>query len=193
MKVGILALQGDYKLHKNALKKIDIQCIYVRTYKDLLKTDCLILPGGESTTISLFLKKYDLVKSLKDYSKDNSLFGVCAGSIIMSMNSNDERVVNIKIINMETKRNSWGRQIDSFSDEIDLVTKIFNKKKYNGTFIRAPKFVNIDKSCEILATYKGSPVLVRNHRHLVSSFHPELDNDLLLYKYYMKMVYGKKI
>ena len=94
---------------------------------------------------------------------------------------------------METKRNSWGRQIDSFSDEIDLATKTFNNKKYNGTFIRAPKFINIDKSCEILATYKGSPVLVRNHRHLVSSFHPELDNNLLLYKYYMKMVYGKKV
>ena len=92
MKIGILAIQGDFALHKIALDKLSVESLYVRNIKDLIKSDALILPGGESTTISLLFNKYNLFDSIKDFAKDKSIFGTCAGAILMSCNSNDLRI-----------------------------------------------------------------------------------------------------
>ena len=189
MKVGILAIQGDFSLHKESLNKIGIESLYVRTAVDLKKCDCLILPGGESTTMSLLLSRYDLDISILDFSIDHSIFGICAGSILMSEKSHDSRINNLNLIKMDSLRNAWGSQIDSFSDYINLKNHL-NIRKFHATFIRAPKFTNIDSSCEILATYNSEPVLVKNKKHFAASFHPEMVNDTRIFEYFLNFING---
>lgn len=189
MKVGILAIQGDFSLHKESLDKLDTESIYVRSSDDLKKCDSLILPGGESTTMSLLLSRYKLNTSIYDFSTDHTIFGVCAGSILMSKKSYDLRVENLNLIKMDSLRNAWGNQIDSFSDFIDL-NKSLNIDRFNATFIRAPKFKNLDSSCEILATYKSEPVLIKNKMHFAASFHPEIGNDTRIFEYFLKFING---
>ena len=188
MKVGILAIQGDFELHKIALDKLSVNSLYVRNEKELNNCDALILPGGESTTMSLLLNKYNLFNSVKKFAQKKNLFGTCAGAILMSSNSKDSRVKNLKIIDIQTCRNAWGAQIDSFSDNIELNENLFFTKKYYATFIRGPKFSNVRKTCNIIGSYHGNPVLVRNEKHLASSFHPEIGEDLCIYKYFIKMI-----
>ena len=190
MKVGILAIQGDYSLHKNILDYLSVSNLYVKTKDELNQCRALIVPGGESTTISLLLDKFDLFDSIVTFSKEYSLFGTCAGSILMSKNSNGSRIKNINCIDLDTLRNSWGKQVDSFSDYVEFSSSIniCKNKKIYSTFIRAPRFSNISKSCTILGKYKGEPVLVRNKKHLVSSFHPELDDSYCIYEYFLEMI-----
>ena len=189
MKVGILAIQGDFSLHKESLDKLGAESIYVRSTGDLKKCSSLILPGGESTTMSLLLSKYKLNKSICDFSADHSIFGICAGSILMSKKSYDSRIENLDIIKMDSLRNAWGNQIDSFSDYIDLNSDL-NINKFNATFIRAPKFKNIDSSCEVLATYNSEPVLLKNKMHFAASFHPEIGNDTRIFEYFLNFTNG---
>lgn len=186
MKIGILALQGDFYLHKIALQELNVESIYVKTLDDLFLCDSLIIPGGESTTISILLEKFSLTKPILDFSRNHTIFGTCAGSIIMSKNTNDKKIINLGLIDVDTSRNSWGSQIDSFSDYINIYN--FNVDKCNATFIRAPKFINISDDCTILGKYNDEPVLIRNNKHLVSSFHPEIEPNLDIYKYYLNMI-----
>ena len=189
MKVGILAIQGDFSLHKKSLDKLGAESIYVRSTYDLKKCSSLILPGGESTTMSLLLSRYKLDKSIYDFSIDHSIFGICAGSILMSKKSYDSRIKNLDIIKMDSLRNAWGNQIHSFSDYIDLNSDL-NINEFNATFIRAPKFKNIDSSCEVLATYNSEPVLIKNKRHFAASFHPEIGNDTRIFEYFLNFING---
>ena len=188
MKIGILAIQGDFNLQKEALNKLHIDSVYVKTTKDLMNCNAMIIPGGESTTISLLIDKLKLRKSILDFSKDHSLFGICAGSILMSSSSIDTKVNNLSIINVETQRNSWGSQINSFSDYVNLKGDLLSSKLFLGTFIRAPKFRNISSENSILGWFNKEAVLIRNKKHLVSSFHPEIGKDLRIFEYFIKMI-----
>ena len=185
MKVGILAIQGDFCLHKKSFDIIGVEALFVRKLSDFKKIDCLIIPGGESTAMSLLLTKYKLDKAIYNFSLDHCIFGICAGSILISKNSNDKRIKNLNIMKFDSVRNAWGNQIDSFSDYI-AIDKSLNINKFHTTFIRAPKFSNLDSSCEVLATYNSEPVLIRNKRHLAASFHPEMGNDTRLLEYFLK-------
>ena len=189
MKVGILAIQGDFSLHRKSFDDLGVESIYVRSSSDLKKCNSLILPGGESTTMSLLLSRYKLDKSICDFSTDHSIFGICAGSILMSKKSYDSRIENLDIIKMDSLRNAWGNQIDSFSDYIDFKSSL-NIDKFNATFIRAPKFKNIDSSCEVLATYNSEPVLLKNKIHFAASFHPEIGNDTRIFEYFLNFING---
>jgi 5'-phosphate synthase pdxT subunit len=188
LKVGILAIQGDFNLQKEALNKLHIESVYVKTSKDLMNCNAMIIPGGESTTISLLIDKLKLRKSILDFSKDHSLFGICAGSILMSSSSTDNKVNNLSIINLDTRRNSWGSQINSFSDYIDLKGDLLSSKLFLGAFIRAPKFRNISSENSILGYFNKEAVLIRNKKHLVSSFHPEIGEDLRIFEYFIEMI-----
>lgn len=187
MKIGILALQGDYLLHKTSLDKLDIEGLYIKNSTDLLNCDSLIIPGGESTTMSILIQTFELYDSIKDFSLDHTVFGTCAGAILMSKSSEDSRISNLNCINISTKRNSWGTQVDSFKDKIDL-TNEFSVSNISTTFIRAPKFYNISNDCSIIGKYNNQPVLIRNDKHIVSSFHPEIDINMPIYEYYLKMI-----
>ncbi len=188
MKVGILAIQGDFELHKIALNKLSVESLYVRNVSDLLESDALIFPGGESTTISLLLNKYNLFNSIKDFAKDRSVFGTCAGAILMSRNSNDSRIKNFGFLDVCSYRNAWGSQIDSFSDYINLIDDKLFSKEYYATFIRGPKFFDINNACSVLGYHNSDPVLIRNKIHLLSSFHPEINDDLCVYEYFLTMI-----
>ena len=107
----------------------------------------------------------------------------------MSKKSYDSRIENLNIIKMDSLRNAWGNQIDSFSDYIDFKSSL-NIDKFNATFIRAPKFKNIDSSCEVLATYNSEPVLLKNKMHFAASFHPEIGNDTRIFEYFLNFING---
>lgn len=188
MKVGILAIQGDFSLQRNAISQLNVDTKYVRTSEDLVTCDALIIPGGESTTISLLIDKFNLRKSILEFSNNHNVFGICAGSIVMSKSSLDSRVKNLSLINIETLRNSWGSQINSFTDYITLKKDFKSNKQFLGTFIRAPKFRKISSTNLVLAYFNEEPVLVRNKKHLVSSFHPEIGNDLRVFEYFINMI-----
>ena len=193
MKIGILAIQGDFYLHKESFNKLNIDTLYVKNSNHLLKCDALVIPGGESTTMSLLFDKYSLFSDIKKFSQTRSLFGTCAGSILMSTKTNDKRIKNLKCLNLTVKRNAWGSQIHSFSDKIifNSSLKINLKKDYFATFIRAPKFYDFGSNCTVLGKYNNEPVLIRNNMHIISSFHPEMHNkNLAVYKYYLNMING---
>ena len=188
MKIGILAIQGDFHLHKIALDKLSIDSLYIKEADDLDAIDALVLPGGESTTISKLLNHYDLFNPIKEFAKKKSVFGTCAGAILMSKDSKDSRVNNLNFLDVSSSRNAWGSQIDSFSDYINLIDEPLFNKKYYATFIRGPKFSNLNDTCTVLGFYNSEPVLIRNKKHLMSSFHPEVSDDLCIYKYFFKII-----
>ena len=188
MTIGILSFQGDYALHKKALDCLGIKNILVNSISSLLKTDALIIPGGESTVFSKFLQFTKLDISIKKYSLTKNIFGTCAGSIIMSKECDDRKVTNLNILDIKTSRNKWGRQIDSFEATINI--NLCNKVKYLAKFIRAPKIKVLSKNITVLSNYGNEPVLVRNKLHLASTFHPEMNNNLDIHKYFIGMING---
>ena len=184
MLVGVLALQGDFSKHANILNLMNVENIYVNSKTELFKCDALIIPGGESTTMSKLINKCSLEFALKDFSLKNNIFGTCAGGIIMSKNSFDERVYNINCIDVEVERNAWGTQINSFIDDVYFSP---SKRKISGIFIRAPKIGNYNQ-CQLIGSCNQEPVIIRNSMHLISTFHPELTKDLTLHKYFIDMI-----
>ena len=115
MLIGILAFQGDYYLHNKMFNLLDVNTLYVNDVISLNRTDALVIPGGESSVISKFLKKNNLDKEIIQYSKTKNIFGTCAGAIIMSSLCDDRKVSKLGILNIKSLRNKWGRQIDSYS------------------------------------------------------------------------------
>ena len=185
MLVGILALQGDYSLHAKILTENCIDNILVKEPYQLDLIDGLIIPGGESTVILKLIDKFNFIKKLSKFAIEKNIYGTCAGAIIMS-NRTDDKMKTLNIINIESTRNYFGRQINSFTKKIDL---LFTEKKFEAHFIRAPKFTCNDlSSVTILAKFKNQPVLLRNQKHLVSSFHPEMTNDFRVHNYFINMI-----
>ena len=190
MIIGILALQGNFKKHFDSFYKLNVKSIYVRTLEDLMKSDALVIPGGESTTITKLLKKNSLIKPLAEYSKIKNIFGTCAGSILMCNDINDKTIENIGCINVKIKRNAWGSQIHSFNNNI-IIKNGSENYNYPGIFIRAPKIISYDNTCQLLGSIDNdkTPVLLRNKLHLIGTFHPELTDDLSIHKYFIKMIH----
>ena len=188
MLIGILSLQGDYSLHANLLNQMDIDYIFVNDVDKLNLTQGLIIPGGESTVISKLLIKTGLYDAIKIYSKTKNIFGTCAGAVLMSKICIDNKVEQLDVIGIESFRNSWGSQIHSFHDYISLN---FSEVNCSASFIRAPKIKVIDDNVVVLAVYKNEPVLVRNDNHLACTFHPEVNNDSIVHKYFLDMINEK--
>ena len=179
MKIGVLALQGDFFRHEQVLSSLGLQSIKVRYENDLSLIDGLIIPGGESTTMTKLLERKNLFFSLKEFSKTHPIMGTCAGLILMSKSCGDHRIKSLGIMDIEVKRNAFGRQIHSFSHQIDMTT--LNRVLY-GTFIRAPKITYVGPKVEVIATFKNEPVAIRNGIHLGLTFHPELNDEPFFHK-----------
>ena len=188
MLIGILSLQGDYSLHANILNQMNVDYIFVNDIDKLNLTDGLIIPGGESTVISKLLIKTGLDNAIKLYSKNKNIFGTCAGAVLMSKICIDDKVDQLNVIGIESFRNSWGSQIYSFHDYVNLN---FSDSNCSASFIRAPKIKVVDDNITVLATYENEPVLVRNDNHLACTFHPEVNNDSIVHKYFLDMVNEK--
>ena len=173
--VGVLALQGDFAEHLVALRKLKIPSLEVRTVEEIKKTAGLIIPGGESTTIGKLLHSTGLDLWLQQHVKTGyAVYGTCAGAILLAQ---------LDLIDIQVKRNAYGRQLDSFDEPIQ--SKTFPKLR--GVFIRAPIFTAIGKNVTVLATHNKQPVLVQQGKILAGSFHPELTDNLAVHRYFTKL------
>ncbi|MFH0834051.1 MAG: pyridoxal 5'-phosphate synthase glutaminase subunit PdxT [Patescibacteria group bacterium] len=163
-KIGIIAIHGDVAEHGAVLRKLKFAVVEVRAAKDFAKLDGLILPGGESTTISKLAEKFGLVSEIKKFAASGKpILGTCAGLILLA---------RFGLLNIEVARNAYGRQIDSFETEL-AIPKIA-KDKIPVAFIRAPKIISVGKSVEVLAEFENVPVLVRQENIFGTSCHPEI-------------------
>ena len=180
--VGVLALQGNFDSHIRILKKINLKHKLVKTSDDLNSVDGLIIPGGESTTITNLLRRnQSLIDGINQLSKNKPILGSCAGLILMSKESNDSRVHNFGFLDVTTSRNAYGRQVHSFEAKINVKN---NTMSYdiNVLFIRAPKVDKINNGVEVLATFQEEVVAVRQGKHVGISCHPELLDETLIHE-----------
>jgi len=180
-----LALQGGFLEHLVTLRTIGVVAREVRLPNDLNDIDGLIIPGGESTTISQMMDLYELRKPISDFAKKGSpIWGTCAGIIMLSMNNSNENPETLSLIDINIKRNAYGRQSESFIADLD--SSIFSDQKFQGVFIRAPIIARVGKDIEVLSWLKDeSPVAVRQGSILGTTFHPELTDDYRYHKYFL--------
>ncbi len=185
-RVGVLALQGAFASHRDALDACGVDTILVRHPDDLLGLDGLVIPGGESTTISNLLVSSGLLDPIRA-AIDSGLpvFGTCAGMILMASKIVDGRdhQIHFDLLPMSVRRNAYGRQIDSFETDLDVAG--FDVP-FHAVFIRAPMIVEVDDQVEVLATYGERPVLVRLNNRFASSFHPELTDDIRIHRLFVE-------
>ena len=191
VKIGVLASQGAFIEHIITLKKLDTEGAEIRLPAELKGIDGLIIPGGESTTISLLMNYYKLMTEIAGLAKEGMpLFGTCAGMIMMAKNIHGNSSRSLELMDITVKRNAFGRQVDSF--EADLSIPVLGKKAFPAVFIRAPLIESCDKSVEILAKlHDGTIVAVKQQKMLATAFHPELTDDLRFHRYFLDIVKGK--
>ncbi len=188
MKVGVLALQGAFKLHVQALKRLGVEAIEVRTLENFEASQAIIIPGGESTTMSFLLESSGIFEALQERSNNGMpILGTCAGMILLSSKITDGRNDQkpLKLIDIEVRRNGYGRQIDSF--ESDLMVKGF-ENFFKGVFIRAPLVESVGENVDVLAELNGQPIMCRQESTIVTSFHPELADDDRIHAEFLEMV-----
>tara|TARA_S200000501_G_scaffold363744_1_gene394996 strand:- start:346 stop:930 length:585 start_codon:yes stop_codon:yes gene_type:complete len=192
LKIGILALQGDFHEHQVCFNKLNVETQLVRSVSDLNLCDSLVIPGGESTTISKLLNISNLDSEIIIKSKNGMpLWGTCAGLILISDKIIEEDPSPLKLINVKTSRNFYGRQVDSFVEKIDLFS---DEIEFEAIFIRAPKIIEIGKNVDILATTNNnSPVAVQSKNILGTTFHPELTDDLRIHQHFIEMISNKNL
>ena len=186
MKIGVLALQGGFDLHKKIFNILNVESALVKYPKQLSACNGLVIPGGESTSMSKQIQKYDFYRPIKSFAKKNPVFGTCAGLILMSSYVSDPKIEQLDLLNIEVERNSWGRQINSFSKSFDV--KLKNKINYDGVFIRAPKITSVKNNVKILAEIENEPVFIQDKIHLGAAFHPELTRDTRIHEYFISLV-----
>ncbi len=148
--------------------------VLVRYARNLEQVCGLVIPGGESTTMTKLIASYNLYQPLIDFAREKPVLGTCAGLIMLGQQIEDERVRTLGLIDVDTVRNAYGRQVDSFSDNL-IVSGREREVSIPATFIRAPRITRVGTEVEVLAEHQGKPVAVRQGKHMGLSFHPELD------------------
>lgn len=184
--IGILALQGDFELHTQSLRKINFEPLLVKTESQLRQVKRLIIPGGESTTMNKLVDLYNLRDPLVEFARTHPVWGTCAGLIMLSMDANDPRVTPFKLIDIDSTRNAYGRQVYSFS-RVGEINLNGSPEKFEMVFIRAPRILRLGESVQVLGRLDREPVMARQANVLVSAFHPELTDSSLIHKYFMEM------
>jgi 5'-phosphate synthase pdxT subunit len=182
MRIGVLALQGDFREHAHAAQALGHSVTHVRRESELNSIDALIIPGGESTTIAHLAQVFELFEPLqKRVQSGMPTYGSCAGMILLA-----DRIIDGAVdqktfggIDMTVRRNAFGRQVDSFESPIE-----FAGKNLHAVFIRAPWVEEVGAGVEVLSTAAGHPVAVRQGSLLATSFHPELTEDLAVHRYF---------
>lgn len=186
MNIGILSLQGSIIEHINAVTKLGHTPIKVKLPEHLENISALIIPGGESTTISKLMREYNLDKAIIEKNKQGMpIFGICAGSILLAKNVINNPIQTLNLLDISIKRNDYGRQIDSF--ETNLQIKNFSKS-FPAIFIRAPVIHSYNSNSEVLAEFANKPVMLKQNNILITTFHPELTDDLRVHRYFIDMI-----
>ncbi len=190
--VGVLALQGNYSKHIEILQKLKISSCEVRYTHQLNEINGLIIPGGESTTMADLMNRNDFYNGIKLLSETKPILGTCAGLIMMSKSTLDERVRPLGLLDIEINRNAYGRQIHSFANELPV--KMGGElKTISATFIRAPQITKVEKNVEIISYYNKKPVAVKQGIHMGLAFHPELNNVTMFHDFvFIKQFNSKK-
>ena len=190
MQIGVLALQGAFAAHADCLTSIGVQSVEVRNPEQLSSVDALLMPGGESSTMSQLLESSGLFDPIATRIADGMpVFGTCAGMILLASEILDGRSDqrNFSAIDISVRRNAFGRQVDSFETTINSSVGDFH-----GVFIRAPRIERVGDDVEVLGSINNEPVLVRQGNVLAASFHPELSNDARLHEYFVSITANKK-
>ncbi len=188
-RIGVLAIQGDYAAHAEALTEAGAEAVEVRNREELDGLDGLILPGGESTTILKFLERKGLFDALKEFTAKRPVFGTCAGAILLAREVRHPKQRSLEALDAVVDRNAYGRQIDS--------TILTEPTSLPGgplemVFIRAPRLAETGSDVEVLARREGSPVLVRQGNLLAATFHPELSSDRRIHRLFVDMVMASR-
>jgi len=185
--IGVLAIQGDFIEHINILQTLGVECREIRLPEQLSDVDGLIIPGGESTTLSRLLTRYDLRQPIKKLATDGKpLWGTCAGMIMMASEITENDPVPLEIMDIGVQRNAFGRQIDSFEQELEITG--FDETPYHAIFIRAPVIKRVGSGVSIMASLQdGRPVAVQQANLMATSFHPELTKDSRFHTHFLNL------
>ena len=177
LRIGVLAVQGNFREHLRVLRRLGVRGIEVRKAEELAGLDGLIIPGGESTAIGRLIRLYGLEEAIRQFG--GPVFGTCAGMILLARGGPLEQM------DVVVERNAYGRQVASFEADLELEDEIVPLR---GVFIRAPRVRETGPEVEVLAEHDGEPVLLRQGRVLVASFHPELTEDTRVHERFLAMV-----
>ena len=186
-RIGVLAIQGDFAAHAQALREAGADAIEVRTPAQLEGLDGLVLPGGESTTFLKFLERDGLLESLQSFVEQKPVFGTCAGCILLARNVSHPAQQSLAVMDISVERNAYGRQIDS---AIQTGETRLPGGPLEMVYIRAPRIASVGQGVEVLAERDGFPVLVRQGKLLAATFHPELSSDRRVHQLFVDMVRG---
>lgn len=176
MKIGVLAVQGAFREHAAVLRRLGADVVEVRKPEQLAGLDGLVVPGGESTAIMRLVRLYGLEDAIRGF--ERPVFGTCAGMILLDRS-------HLGLVDLEVERNAYGRQVASFEADLALAGEA---EPLRGVFIRAPRVRDVGAGVEVLAELDGEPVLLRDGRYLVASFHPELTDDPRVHERFLQLV-----
>jgi pyridoxal 5'-phosphate synthase pdxT subunit len=176
MRIGVLAVQGNFREHATVLRRLGVDAVEVRKPEQLVGLDGLIIPGGESTTFMRLMRLYGLEEAVAAF--ERPVFGTCAGMIVLDR-------AHLGLVDLEVDRNAYGRQVASFEADLALDG---DGGPLRGVFIRAPRVRDVGDGVEVIAELDGEPVLVRDGRFLVASFHPELTDDTRVHEMFLDLV-----
>ena len=183
--IGVLALQGDFERHLTQLDGLKIKGCEIRRSDQLDKIDGLIIPGGESTTMTELIDRFKMRQALVEFCSKKPVWGTCAGMIMLAREVDHNMVHPLNIIDISVKRNGYGRQVHSFFTTVQASLN-GHLSDLRASFIRAPMVARYAPDITVLAAYEGSPVLLSHKNCLVSSFHTELENDLTLIDFFVR-------
>ena len=184
MKIGILALQGAVREHRNILQKLGVETVDILNPSDLEGIDGLILPGGESTTMGKLLVRYKLLEPIKQLGeKGLPILGTCTGLILLAKHINGSDQYRLGLMDICVERNAFGRQLASF--EADMKIPVLGEELFHTVFIRAPYIDKVDMGVQVLLSLEGKILMAEQNNYLVAAFHPELTNDDRLHQYFL--------
>jgi 5'-phosphate synthase pdxT subunit len=191
-RIGVLALQGAFIEHVRAFQELGAEAVEVRLPEQLAGLDGLVIPGGESTTISLLMDSYGLREPVIDLARRGSpIWGTCAGMIMIARDVDDQRVRTLDLMDLKVLRNAFGRQLDSF--EADLNVPALGEEPFHAIFIRAPVVERVGDGVEVLARLpEGRIVAARQGKYIATAFHPELTDDHRFHRLLLEMANGKR-
>lgn len=185
--VGILALQGASKKHVDMLAHLGVESFLVKQPQALRQCAALIIPGGESTTMSVMMQREGFYPSIREFAQHRPMMGVCAGMVMMASEVDDDRVKPLGTLPLKILRNYYGRQRNSFSTRLSLNYDA-EGSAYPAHFIRAPAVGEYADEMEVLAEYGNEPVMLAMGPHLVAAFHPELTDDTRIHEYWLRKI-----
>ena len=186
LKIGVLALQGDFDAHRRRLEELGAKVVLVRKPEQLDTIDGLVIPGGESGTFLKLLGGPGFEK-LKQFVKQKPTFGTCAGAILLAKEVENPQQAGLGALNIRIRRNAYGRQIDSSIREGRLLGGVKSSQPLEMVFIRAPKISHVGEGVEVLATEGSDPVAVRQGTAMAATFHPELSDDTRIHQTFLDM------